>query len=195
LSRIESDVGAADKGAGEGRGIERLTKFLGQQAIDAARAVAALEIVFEILRNEIGEGEENVDQIEALKDAIERLKTFVASELAEPDDEGDDEADTGLEQSASTRDLAKRLEAAALERDAHKALLDQLTPRLERLAARIEEIGRQPLPPPILAGTRVVEKGADGRGDDIAARLARMSGEERAALLIKVAQSQPAALR
>jgi len=196
LSRIENDVGAAAPAARKRGEAEKLAKFLGQEAIDAARAVAALEIVFEILRNELGEGEENMEQIAALGDAIGRLMTFIASELAEPDDgRANDAATKPLEQAASQGDLAQRLEAAALERDAHKALLDQLTPRLEKLAARIEEIGRQPLPPPMLAGTRVVEKGADARGDDLAAALSRMSGEERAALLIKVAQRQPAARR
>lgn len=66
---------------------------------------------------------------------------------------------------------------------------------MEKLAARVEEIGRQPLPPPVLAGTRAIEKGAEAQADDLAAALAKMSGEERAKLLIKVAQRQPAPFR
>ena len=45
------------------------------------------------------------------------------------------------------------------------------------------------------AGTRAVEKGAEARVEDLAATLAAMTGEQRAALLIKVAQSQPRTLR
>ena len=81
-----------------------------------------------------------------------------------------------LEQAASPRDLAKiaeALEAARLERDAHKALLAELAPRLEKLGERVEELARQPLPPPMLAGTRAVEKGAEPRVEDLAARSRR----------------------
>jgi hypothetical protein len=84
-----------------------------------------------------------------------------------------------------------RLAADRLERDAQKALLAELAPRLEKLGQRVEELARQPLPPPMLAGTRAVEKGAEARVEDLAA----MTGEQRAALLIKVAQTQPRALR
>ena len=47
----------------------------------------------------------------------------------------------------------------------------------------------------MLAGTRAVEKGAEAHVEDLAATLAAMTGEQRAALLIKLAQSQPRALR
>jgi len=65
---------------------------------------------------------------------------------------------------------------------------------LEKLGQRVEELARQPLPPPMLAGTGAVEKGAEARVEDLAATLAAMTGEQRAAMLIKVAQSHPQAL-
>ncbi|MGA8172896.1 MAG: hypothetical protein WB816_18985 [Methylocystis sp.] len=177
------------------RALERLRKCLGQEAIDAGRAIAALQIVFDLLASEIDEGEEDDGQIEALRDAIARLKDFIVAEISEDDDDDDGDAEAPLEQAAASRDLAKiaeTLEAARLERDAQKALLAELAPRLENLGRRVEELSRQPLPPPMLVGARAVEKGADDRREDIADALARMSGEERAALLIKVAQTRPA---
>jgi len=149
-----------------------------------------------------GMSEDDEAQIAALQDAIVRLKDFIVAEISE-DDEDDEQPSDILEQAASPRDFAKisemkiaeTLEAARLERDAQKALLAELAPRLEKLGQRVEELARQPLPPPMLAGTRAVEKGAEARVEDLAATLAAMTGEQRAALLIKVAQSQPRALR
>jgi hypothetical protein len=140
-----------------------------------------------------GMSEDDEAQIAALQDAIVRLKDFIVAEISE-DDEDDEQPSDILEQAASPRDFAKiseTLEAARLERDAQKALLAELAPRLEKLGQRVEKLARQPLPPPMLAGTRAVEKGAEARVEDLAA----MTGEQRAALLIKVAQSQPRALR
>ena len=168
-----------------------------QEAFDAGRAIAALQIVFDVLAAEIAEGEDDEGQITALQDAMVRLKVFIVAEISE-DDEDDEQPSDVLEQAASTSDLAKiaeTLEAARLERDAQKALLAELAPRLEKLGQRVEELARQPLPPPMLAGTRAVEKGAEARVEDLAATLAAMTGEQRAALLIKVAQSQPRTLR
>jgi hypothetical protein len=141
-----------------------LKKALGAEAYDAGSAIAALEIVFSLLEKEISEGEDDQRQIAALKESIARLKEFIVSEISEPNEE---------------------------PLYGQKALLDILTPRLEKLSARIEEIGRQPAPPPMLAGTRGMEKGGDSRLDDIAGALAKLSGEERAALLIKAAQKTP----
>jgi hypothetical protein len=145
-----------------------LKKALGCEAHDAASAIAALEIVFGLLEKEIAEGEQDQQQLTALNAAIARLKEFVISEIGEDDDE---------------------------PRFNQKAVLDLLTPRLEKLTARIEEIGRQALPPPMLPGTRAAAKGAEDSADDLAGALAKLSGEERAALLIKAAQSQPQPLR
>jgi hypothetical protein len=164
VARMEDDLTRREKFA-------PLKKALGAQAFDAGAAIAALEIVFALLQQEIAEGEQDEDQLAALNDAITRLKEFIASEISEDD------------------------APAEMELYSHKALLDTLTPRLEKLSARIEEIGRQPLPPHMLAGTRAVEKGGDQRVDDLASALAKLTGEERAALLIKAAQSQPLPLR
>jgi hypothetical protein len=196
LERMEKDLGKAAPGA-RTQALERLRKCLGQEAFDSGRAIAALQIVFDVLAAEIAEGEEDEGQIAALQDAIVRLKDFIVAEISE-DDEDDEQPSDVLEQAASPRDFAKiaeTLEAARLERDAQKALLAELAPRLEKLGQRVEELARQPLPPPMLAGTRAVEKGAEARVEDLAATLAAMTGEQRAALLIKVAQSQPRALR
>ena len=195
LERMENDLGKAAP-APRTQALERLRKCLGQEAFDAGRAIAALQIVFDVLAAEIAEGEDDEGQIAALQDAIVRLKDFIVAEISE-DDEDEQPSDV-LEQAASPRELAKiaeTLEAARLERDAQKALLAELAPRLEKLGQRVEELARQPLPPPMLAGTRAVEKGAEARVEDLAATLAAMTGEQRAALLIKVAQSQPRALR
>ena len=192
LERMENHLGKAAPGA-RMQALERLRKCLGQEAFEAGRAIAALQIVFDVLAAEIAEGEDDEGQIAALQDAIVRLKDFIVAEISE-DDEDDEQPSDVLEQAASPRDFAKiaeTLEAARLERDAQKALLAELAPRLEKLGQRVEKLARQPLPPPMLAGTRAVEKGAEARVEDLAA----MTGEQRAALLIKVAQSQPRALR
>jgi hypothetical protein len=161
VERMEDDLSRRAKFA-------PLKKALGAEVYDSASAIAALEIIFSLLEKEISEGEQDGDQIAALKESIARLKEFVVSEIGERDDE---------------------------PLYSQKALLDMLTPRLEKLSARIEEIGRQPSPPPMLAGTRGVEKGGDSRLDDIAGALAKLSAEERAALLIKAAQKAPQPLR
>ena len=91
-------------------------------------------------------------------------------------------------------DLAKGgdLEKITAERDAAKAELAEIVPRMEKLAARIEEIGAQPVPPPMLAGTRAVAKGGEAGGaEDIEAQLAKMPAERIAAMLIKISQQQP----
>jgi hypothetical protein len=200
LERMENDLGKAAP-AQKTQALESLRKCLGQEAFDAGRAIAALQIVFDVLAAEIAEGEDDEGQIAALQDAIVRLKDFIVAEISE-DDEEEPPVDA-LAQAASANDLAKiaqTLEAAQLERDAQKSLLAELAPRLEKLGQRVEELARQPLPPPMLAGTRAVEKGAEEKGaearvEDLAATLAAMTGEQRAALLIKVAQSQPQMLR
>jgi hypothetical protein len=191
LERMENDLDKAAPGE-KTQALERLRECLGQEAFDATRAIAALQIVFDVLTAEIAEGDDDEAQIAALRDAIIRLKDFVVAEISK-EDEGD-EPPAPLAQVASTSDLAKiaeTLEAARLERDAQKALLAELAPRLEKLGQRVEELARQPLPPPMLSGTRAVAKGAEARVEDLAATLAAMTGEQRAALLIKAAQSQP----
>jgi len=124
LERMENDLGKAAP-APRTQALERLRKCLGQEAFDAGRAIAALQIVFDVLAAEIAEGEDDEGQITALQDAMVRLKVFIVAEISE-DDEDDEQPSDVLEQAASTSDLAKiaeTLEAARLERDAQKALL------------------------------------------------------------------------
>lgn len=189
LTKIEHNLDRRAANSKKAEALSRMKKALEQDAFDAARALEAMTIVFDVLRSEIAEGETDENQVAALDAAIARLKAFVLSELGMKDDP--------MEQAAPGGRLAKledALAATTAERDAHKATLDALTPRLEKLAAQIEEIGRQPAAAPVLAGARPTER-SETRGDDLFARLAAMSGEERARLLIKVAQSQPIPLR
>jgi hypothetical protein len=189
LAKIESDLDRRAANSAKTEAMARMRKSLEQDAFDAARALEAMTIVFDVLRCEMAESETDETQIAALDAAITRLKEFVLSELGM--------GDNSMQRAAPSGRLAKledTLATAMAERDAHKAALDALTPRLEKLAARIEEIGRQPTPTIALAGARVAERN-EGRGDDLAAKLAAMSGEERATLLIKVAQTTPTPLR
>ena len=136
---------------------------LAPRSLDAAAAIAALEIVFGILRDELDEHESDAAQLDALRDAIARLNDFIVAEISEEDDENDEPAEA-LAQAAPAKTLAKRetrLEKALIEREAREAAMSEFAPRLEKLSQRIEELARQPVPPPMLAGTRAVEKNAD----------------------------------
>ena len=89
LERMENDLGKAAP-APRTQALERLRKCLGQEAFDAGRAIAALQIVFDVLAAEIAEGEDDEGQIAALQDAIVRLKDFIVAEISE-DDEDDEQ--------------------------------------------------------------------------------------------------------
>ena len=188
LAKLESSIERRATSTTRSDALAQLKKALEQDAFDAARAIQAMTIVFDVLRHEIVEGETDEQQLDALDAAIARLREFILSELGMKTQP--------VQQAASTGDLEKFEEAlakAGAERDAHKATLDALTPRLEKLAQRIEELGRQALPAPLLVAARPVNGGEIGR-DDLVSKLSAMSGDERAALLIKVAQSQPTPL-
>ncbi|HMK91271.1 MAG TPA: hypothetical protein VK446_16770 [Methylocystis sp.] len=192
IERIETDLDRRAADPVRADTLLRLKKALKQDAFDAARAVQAITLVFDVLRSEMAEGETDAEQIAALEEAIGRLRAFILSEL------GMASAPAPMQQRASSGEFAKMQDALTLataERDAHKAALEALTPRLEKLAARIEEIGRQPAPAPALTNARTAERSGEAAPEDLAAKLAALSGDERAALLIKVAQSLPQPLR
>lgn len=63
---------------------EKLKKFIGNEAWDAACAIEALQaIACLLMREEFDEHTESDEQIDDLKQAIERLKSFIASEIME----------------------------------------------------------------------------------------------------------------
>jgi hypothetical protein len=74
-----------------------------------------------------------------------------------------------------------------------------LAPRLDGIAKTVERIAATPMPPLTrsTAGLARVEKPQDGRGEpaesdaDLAARIARMSPDEQAMLLIKASRLKP----
>ena len=86
LERMENNLGKAAP-APRTQALERLRKCLGQEAFDAGRAIAALQIVFDVLAAEIAEGEDDEGQIAALQDAIVRLKDFIVAEISEDDED------------------------------------------------------------------------------------------------------------
>ena len=63
-----------------------LKKYLGEQNHDAGWAIDALNTIYALYSKELSETKQSPDQITALKDVIEGLKTFIASEIKEPDD-------------------------------------------------------------------------------------------------------------
>ena len=232
-----------------------LAKWAGEEVMDSAQALQALNIIFNVLADEIGEGEDktNPDQIAALRSAIDGIKAFIASEIAENNDPNDP-ANT-LAMAAKAIDLAKRgarnseadkkhiqaahdhlkdlgaqcdadncgddkngdsdndgdsadkaLETGALakvaaERDALAKQLDDMTPRIEAMRKSFEEriaaLEATPVPPPMLPGTRAVEKGgvdSEQSSNDLAealAKLAQTDPQEAARLMIKISQANP----
>ncbi len=194
LAKIEQDLDRRRKAPRW----ERVRKSLEQDVFDAKRAIAAITIVFETLLGELAEETPDEAKIAALDDAVARLQDFVFTQLksqgapAPQAPDADETHEAATAGGATTQDDLARVVA---ERDLHKATLDALTPRLEKLAARIEEIGRQPLPPPLLSNARIADKGLEAPQGDLAQTLAAMTADERAALLIKVAQRRPATLR
>ena len=101
LERMENDLGKAAP-APRTQALERLRKCLGQEAFDAGRAIAALQIVFDVLAAEIAEGEDDEGQITALQDAMVRLKVFIVAEISE-DDEDDEQPSDVLAASRKAR--------------------------------------------------------------------------------------------
>jgi phage head maturation protease len=86
------------------------------------------------------------------------------------------------------------------ERSANPALaeaLNEILPKLDRLAQRVEEIARAPLPPVALSkGITAISKQQDGGGgnpsvDDLAAAFSKMTKEEQTLALIKASYTRP----
>jgi phage head maturation protease len=94
-----------------------LNKFMGEEAWDAARALDCLNSVFDLLYGEMGEAEENAEQIVALKAAIEALKAFIISELQE--DNSDKVAKAGARFSKATKDALSIVHKAVKECSDH----------------------------------------------------------------------------
>jgi len=103
--------------------------------------------------------------------------------------------DDGVAMAAKPEDLAKALGAQLSD------ALGPLAARLDGLAKDVEAIKQQPLPPAtvsIPAGLVAVSKSQDAGGsrvevgeDELVARLAKMSEEDRTLLLIKAARTRP----
>jgi len=62
-----------------------LKKYLGESVFDVRQASYLLSDMLRLIGDESGEAEKNPDQIADLKAAIDRMKSFIASEIAEPD--------------------------------------------------------------------------------------------------------------
>jgi hypothetical protein len=117
-----------------------------------------------------------------------------ANEDAEEEEQGTefDPSTSSGGKAARGGNLAKRYDALA------KAVAD-LTPRLDAIAKTVEQIKNTPLPPLTrsTAGLARVEKREDGAGggapsdEELMARIARMSPDEQAMLLIKAARLKP----
>jgi hypothetical protein len=99
-------------------------------------------------------------------------------------------------------DLAKVLAGERAEKAALVKVLDEIVPMLDRLAKRVDDIARAPLPPLTIAkGTVSVSKQQDGgsaSGGDtelspemIASALGKMSKEEQTLTLIKASYANP----
>jgi hypothetical protein len=113
-------------------------------------------------------------------------------EHAEEEEQGT-EFEPGGGKARRPGDLQKRYDALA------KSVAD-LAPRLDAIAADVAAIKRTPLPPLTArsaAGLARVEKGRDGSGVDVesdaelTARIARMTPDEQALLLIKASRMRP----
>ena len=177
----------------------------------------ALSTIFDLLRSEIAEKEPNAEQQASLRASIDSLKTFIVSEIQETNDQSSmamSERIGDLVKSDPTQlttedrrtlvkflGSAEELERMQSERDSLQKTLDELHPRLEKIAERVEAQSReiqqlksQPVPPPTL---RVAEKsedslfGKDASEKDVAEKFAKMSPEEKALALVKLAQQQP----
>ena len=66
-----------------------LAKYLGEEVWDAGAAMAALQTLTMLLSGELWEAEGEPEQIAALRDAIDRVKAFIVSEIQENNDDTD----------------------------------------------------------------------------------------------------------
>lgn len=69
---------------------ETLTKYMGSEVYDASSAINALGQICDVMRSEMWEeNAKNPAQIEMLRGAIDKLKSFIASEITENNDPSD----------------------------------------------------------------------------------------------------------
>jgi hypothetical protein len=125
---------------------------------------------------------------------MDRGQAGQQSKGAEGEEEGtefDPRNQSGEGKGSRPAGLQKRYDALA------KAVAE-LAPRLEQIAADVAAIKRTPLPPLTArssAGLARIEKGRNGAGEEtdaeLAARIARMSPDEQALLLIKASRMRP----
>lgn len=112
--------------------LESLRKYLGEEVWDAGTAIQALDNIMYLLSKELGEAEQMPEQIQALKDAAQRLKDFIASEIMEDNSQKaagvDGLAKKGAKFSKTTKSALQKVQ------DAHgslgecmKALADAFT--------------------------------------------------------------------
>lgn len=82
-----------------------LTKYTGEQVMDAGRALDALAAIMYLFVKEQAEDKADAEQVAALAAVIANLKAFIASEIQEPD-EPEQNAET-IAMSAATDDIEK----------------------------------------------------------------------------------------
>jgi hypothetical protein len=111
--------------------------------------------------------------------------------------------DLTISKRAGLGEIAKLLASEQAERAALAKLVGDMIPMLERLAKRVDEIARMPLPPRMMAkstvslskqedyGSRTAGGGADLSADAIASALAKLTKEEQTLTLIKASYANP----
>lgn len=102
------DIQAPDTG-------DMLKRFMGEEAMDAKRAIDALHCIYELYEFESKEPDEPPEQLENLRAVIDNLKAFIASEIMETHEgEGLMEAEEMMEMSEQPDDISKA-EIAAVD--------------------------------------------------------------------------------
>lgn len=102
--------------------IAALAKYAGEQIMDSRTALEALAAIAYLLDKESNETGEPPEQVAALRAAVEALKTFVASEVMEPDHKVDDPdglAKSGARYSKATKQQLADLHAMVKACDEH----------------------------------------------------------------------------
>jgi phage head maturation protease len=63
--------------------LEIIQKYAGEEVYDASSAIYALQSIYYLYQKEAGEDEVDTEQVSALKTVIDKLKTFISSEIME----------------------------------------------------------------------------------------------------------------
>lgn len=120
-------------------GLADIRKYAGEEIWDTSKALAALNVVFELLAKEIGEKEENAEQQAALRSAIAGLKAFIVSEIQETNEPVRQEVNTAYAAAdGAGDDLAK---AGATYSKATKAVLAKVHGMLRDCDKAMSEMG------------------------------------------------------